>query len=156
LCTSSGFFSIFFWMLALGGIDLPRAVRHKKGRDGLPVPAKYDTVFHNTMGGFPFMGKVILGLPLDKSIMKAKGNHYEVKEFLMYMCVHLILAVISLLTFGKLCVESKKGSIGVLIFLVFIAIYRGAKRYTYYATQMYGKQIIKEFKTELEQQAKME
>ena len=145
-----------FWMLALGGIDLPRAVRHKKGMDRLPVHAKYDTVFHNTMGGFPFMGKVILGLPLDRSNMKAKANDYEVKEFLVYMCAHLILVVGSLLTFGKLCVESKKGSIGVLIFLVFIAIYRGAKKYTYYATQMYGKQIIKEFKAELEQQAKLE
>ena len=72
------------------------------------------------------IGKVFWRRPVRVSLQHQEMDHYEVRDFMVYMFAHAHVAIISLLTA--------------------VAVYRGAERYTYYATEMYGRSVRKEFK----------
>lgn len=74
-----------------------------------------------------------------------KKNHYEVRDLLAYMFAHAIAALISIFILGYPCYHSQKVHVSFLLFVAIVTTWRGAQRYTYYTTAMYGKAIRKQF-----------
>jgi hypothetical protein len=127
------------WML-LQGLDLPRKSANKPG------PPTYDTVFHSLWrpGLCETCGTLMWKRSPTLSRVQMEQDDYETRDFLLYMLGHATLAGISILTLANLC---SLGPVlhGILLTLVvIICVYRGAQRYTYYVTVMYGKVIRKQ------------
>lgn len=127
------------WML-LQGLDLPRKSAKKS------FPPTYDTVFHSLWrpGLCETCGTLLWKRSPTLSKDQMGRDDYETKDFLVYMVGHATLVGISILTLANLC---RLGSIlhGILLTcVVTICVYRGAQRYTYYVTVMYGKIIRKQ------------
>lgn len=137
------------WMVFLGGINLPRKDREK--------PPKYDTVFHSTVrnGLTVVVGKVCWGRPSSVSEKQQRTDHYELRDFFVYMTLHAIGAYFGgTLLLANACWHSQRTHLGIILFAVAVAVFRGAQRYTYYATDMYGRSVRKEFKDILPQKKK--
>lgn len=128
------------WMCFIG-LHLPRAKR----KDG--AQPKYDTVFHSTVrGGLCItIGSTLWNRPKAISLKQMEDNDFELRDFLAYMVVHAILAVFSIYTLAYPCFINKTVHVSFLYLLTCICVYRGAKRYTFYSTTMYGRIIRKEF-----------
>ena len=149
------FVTYTIWMLAVG-LDLPRKKRRSKQRDGTPRPARYDTVFHSTVrGGLCILiGKVCWGRPKAVSIQQMKENDFEARDFAVYMMAHATAAVASIYFLAYPCFLSKNAHLCIIACLVYLCVYRGSKRYTYYSTAMYGRMIRKNFGDYLEEDSK--
>mmetsp|Transcript_17281 Transcript_17281/g.19992 ORF Transcript_17281/g.19992 Transcript_17281/m.19992 type:complete len:431 (+) Transcript_17281:34-1326(+) len=139
------------WQLFIG-LDLPRAARRKKLKDGTPAPAVYDTVFHANMrnGLCLDIGKKIWKRPKELSMEQIKTNHFEIRDFALYMSWHFIAANLSMIMLAYPCYLSKYVHAFLLWFMAVICTYRGAIRYTYYSTKMYGRIIRKQFENEIQ------
>mmetsp|Transcript_13237 Transcript_13237/g.19273 ORF Transcript_13237/g.19273 Transcript_13237/m.19273 type:complete len:438 (+) Transcript_13237:57-1370(+) len=133
------------WMLLIG-MKLPRK------REGDPEP-KYDTVFHSWMrGGICIsMGSALWKRPREESIRQMKQNDFETRDFLVYMCAHVTMSSIAIFITGSLCFTYQKAHTIFLAFVTAIVAHRGAGRYTYYTTVMYGKELRKEFAALIEE-----
>ena len=133
------------------GLDLPRSNRHTKTKDGSPASPVYDTVYHNTMRHFfcVAMGKTLWKRSKEKCMDQIKSNDYEMRDFVVYMIAHFTLAIISLVVLAYPCYLNKYVHGTCLWILFAICTYRGAKRYTYYSTKMYGRIIRKHFADEM-------
>ncbi len=137
------------FMLLLGGIDLPK----KFQRDGVtPKHPKWDTVFHSTMrqGVCVVIGKVFRGRPKTQSLKLNEDNNYDLTDFIIYMILHMIASVLSIVVIAYACFASQRLHIFVLAFATFLAVTRGANRYTYYVTKMYSKSLRRQFASILE------
>ena len=134
------------WQLFIG-LDLPRKHRHKKLKDGTPAPTVYDTVFHSNMraGLCVKMGEYLWDRPKEISLEQCKTNDFEMRDFYVYMGIHFLCAVNSIVVLGYPCFLSKYIHALFLWVLLALCTYRGSKRYTYYSTKMYGKIIRKHF-----------
>jgi hypothetical protein len=134
------------WMVSIG-MDLPRAVRHSLQKNGTPMPARYDTVFHCTVrGGLCItIGSVCWGRPKSKSLKQMETNDFELRDFAVYMAMHAFMACVSVYALAYPCFRSKDVHLGFLAFLTSITVWRGAKRYSFYSTAMYGRLIRKNF-----------
>jgi len=134
------------WMVAVG-MDLPRSERRRLGRDGRPLPPVYDTVFHCTVrGGLAIMlGQVCWKRQKALSVKQMEANDFELRDFLVYMLFHAVMAVLSVYVLAYPCFVSKAVHLCLLTVLTVICVYRGSKRYTYYSTSMYGRLIRKNF-----------
>ena len=161
------------WMLAVG-LRLPAiskeeydavntAGKNKKIKHtGKPPtkPYKFDTVFHSTWKGghCELFGTILWKRPKAVSRDQSQRNDFETRDLLFYMTMHAVGSCgIGIFLFGDLlCYRGGKMVHAVLIFLAMVVCAeRGAKRYTYYVTAMYGKKLRKAF-GELEQKQKQE
>lgn len=126
------------WML-LVGLDLPR-----KDRDKPPV---YDTVFHTfwRVGACQTCGNLIWKRPVAVSQQQMKDDHYEVRDFLVYMAMHAVMVLTSIPTLAYACNSNKHVHAALIFVVLFISIHRGSQRYTYYSTKMYSQVIRKAF-----------
>ena len=142
------------WML-LFGLKLP--VMSKD--EGKPPP-KYDTVFHSTWKGGPceLIGTNVWKRPKEISRDCSDRNDYEVRDFFVYMAGHAFgSCCVGIILVGNiLCFHGGKTIHATLIWITTIlCAKRGADRYTYYVTSMYGQKLRKAFK-ELEVQEELQ
>lgn len=139
-----------WWILYLAfmlvkGMDLPRYDRRKA--DGTIIRPIFDTCFHNfERAGLAIMiGSTLWKRPKETSKEQMRNNHYEVRDLLAYMFAHAVAAFSSIFILGYPCYHSRKLHASFLFFVAIVTTWRGAKRYTYYTTAMYGKAIRKQF-----------
>ena len=132
------------WMLLIG-LDLPR--KNRKNKDGSVVVPKYDTVFHATVrGGFcATMGSALWDRPRSVSQQQMENDDYEVRDFIVYMGLHAFFINLAVYTLAYPCYRSQNAHKILLILITVICVKRGAQRYTYYSTNMYGRMVRKDF-----------
>jgi hypothetical protein len=133
------------WML-LVGLKLPVVSKDK----GEPPP-KYNTVFHATVKGgmCEMVGSAVWKRPKEISRDCSERNDYELRDFLLYMACHALGSCgLGILLLGDiLCFSGGKTVHASLLWLTtIISAKRGADRYTYYVTRMYGQKLRKAFK----------
>jgi len=138
------------WMVLIG-MDLPRRSTRKNNNNnnGEKVP-KFDTVFHSLWRSGPCetFGSIFWKRPVEISRRQMQMDDYETRDLLLYMAIHAVLVTISIFTLAYIC-SWNPVSHGILILLVTsICVYRGAQRYTYYTTAMYGKIVRKHLEAE--------
>jgi hypothetical protein len=126
------------WMLLMG-MDLPRK--------NLPQPPVYDTVFHSfwRVGACQTFGKIFWKRPENISKQQMETDHYEARDFLLYIGFHAVAALVSIPTLAFACNSSKQLHIFLLVLVLLICVHRGSQRYTYYTTKSYSRRIRKEF-----------
>lgn len=130
------------FMLAVG-INLPK--RHNS--DGTPANPKFDTVFHSTMRGGVciVIGKYFRGRTKADSLKQMEQNSFDVKDFFIYMAIHLVSSIFALYAIGYPCFKNRYFYLFMLGVSTTLAVIRGAKRYTYYSTKMYSKTLREQF-----------
>jgi len=133
------------WML-LGGLKLPTVSKDKEK----PLP-KYDTVFHSLWKGgvCELIGTKVWKRPIEISRDCSERDDYEVRDFLLYMAAHAISScgIGIILLSDILCFRGGKTVHATLIWVATIlCAKRGADRYTYYVTSMYGQKLRKVFR----------
>jgi hypothetical protein len=145
------FVPYLIWQLYYG-LDLPRSERKTKLADGSPAPAVYDTVFHSTMrnGLCVAGGKLLWKRPEEVSMEQVKTNNFEMRDFIVYMGVHMVAVLLSTVCLAYPCYLSKYAHAAFLWMLAILCTYRGSLRYTYYSTKMYSKIIRKQFADKLD------
>ena len=131
------------------GIDLPKKIKD----DGTPAKPKWDTVFHSTMrqGLCVSIGKVFRGRSKKDSIALCMDNNFDLIDFSIYMIAHGIAAMAAFYGIGYPCFESQQFHLFMIIFVTWLAVARGAKRYTYYTTKMYGRVLREQFSDQLDE-----
>lgn len=116
---------------------------------GLKLPSNgvYDTVFHSLMRGglCQVFGETFWRRPSAESQLQMETNRFGVRDFLVYMLLHAVLAIMSILVLGFLCFRFKSVHGLCLVLVTVVATHRGAQRYTYYTTVMYGRVLRKRF-----------
>eukprot|EP00986_Skeletonema_menzelii_P019292 scaffold27514_cov166-Skeletonema_menzelii.AAC.1 len=129
----------------LVGIDLPR----KFNDDGTPAKPKWDTVFHSTMrqGLCMTLGTVFRGRSKKASIALCMENNFDLIDFFIYMTCHMIAAMTAFYCIGYPCFSSQQFHLLMIIFVTWLVVARGAKRYTYYTTKMYSRVLREHFAT---------
>jgi hypothetical protein len=116
---------------------------------GSPQP-KYDTVFHSLWRGGPceLVGSVLWKRSKSVSHDQTQRNDFEVRDFLVYMVGHAVAC--STLGIGVVAGISYVGGQfghGMMLWLAtLLCVERGAQRYTYYVTAMYGQHLRKAYK----------
>ncbi len=144
-------FTLYTAFMLLVGMKLPVVSKD----EGKPPP-KYDTVFHtNWRGGVcEFAGTKFWGRSKEVSRDQSDRSDFEVRDFLVYMAGHAFgSCLVGIVLVGNiLCFHGGKLVHASLIWITTIlCAKRGADRYTYYVTSMYGHKLRKAFK-ELEVQ----
>jgi len=129
--------------MLLFGIDLPKKFKY----DGTPNNPKWDTVFHSTMrqGTCILIGKVFRGRSKRDSLQQMEENNFDLIDFFIYMALHMVAALSSFYVIGYPCFERQEFHLFMLVFVAWLAVTRGASRYTYYTTKMYSRALRKEF-----------
>ena len=129
------------------GLDLPRNTRKKKLANGDPAPAKYDTVFHanHRNGNCVMLGNMFWKRSLEDSKEQMMQNDFEIRDLVLYLGLHLMAAVSSLVFLAYPCYLSKYAHGAFLVIVLIICTNRGSKRYTYYSTAMYARIIRTKF-----------
>jgi hypothetical protein len=127
------------WML-LFGLDLPR-------KDRPNIVPKYDTVFHSTVrGGLVILiGKVFWNRDKEATKKQMADDHYEARDFMVYIVSHAIAAYSAIYILAYPCYKSRAAHVMLLLLNLIICVRRGASRYTYYVTNMYGKMVRKDY-----------
>jgi len=131
------------------GIDLPKKVND----DGTPAKPKWDTVFHSTMrqGLCISLGKVFRGRSKKQSLALCMDNNFDLIDFFIYMICHMIASIFAFYCIGYPCFESQRFHFFMIVFVTWLAVSRGGRRYSYYTTKMYGKALRKQFSEHLQQ-----
>ena len=106
--------------------------------------AGYDTVFHSTMrkGTCILLGTLFWNRPVEKSKRQMETNNFDRRDLYLYLFVHFLAVFLATAVLAYLCYKSKQVHGFLLIALGLLTIWRGAKRYHYYSTELYVK-IIK-------------
>ena len=116
---------------------------------GLELPEKvnWDTVFHSTMrqGLCITLGKVFRGRSKEESIALCMENDFDLIDFFIYMICHLIASMAAIYFIGYPCFSSQEFHLLMIIFVTWLVVTRGAKRYTYYTTKMYSRVLHEHF-----------
>lgn len=135
------FILYLIWMLGVG-LDLPR--KDRKGPGGEP---KYDTCFHAFMrgGACLVIGETLWRRPRAVSRKQVETNHFERRDVLVHMTYHACMALASIFILGYACYTFKVIHGAALTVMTTIAVRRGAKRYSYYATSLYSRTLEKHF-----------
>jgi hypothetical protein len=133
------------------GLNLPV---HSK--DKSQPPPKYDTVFHSLWRGGPceLVGSLLWKRPKEISQDQSERNDFEVRDLMVYMIAHAvgcIMVGIGVVA-GISYVGGQKAHACMLLLATTVCANRGAQRYTYYVTAMYGKKLRKAYKTFKERQ----
>uniref|UniRef100_A0A7S4AAJ5 Glycerophosphocholine acyltransferase 1 n=2 Tax=Pseudo-nitzschia australis TaxID=44445 RepID=A0A7S4AAJ5_9STRA len=144
------------WML-LVGLKLPVVPK----ADEKKPPPKYDTVFHSTWNGAlcEVAGTMVWKRSKKRSRDCSERNDYEVRDFMLYMVGHAVGSCgIGIIILGDiLCYRGGRMVHGTMLWLAtIICAKRGADRYAYYVTKMYGQKLRKAFREEMEQEQKLQ
>ena len=137
-------FLYFFWLvpylywIVTIGMDLPTFKEDGKA----PI---YDTVFHANMrkGLCILLGNVLWKRPVEESKAQVATNRFETRDLYAYMFFHAVGVLLSILCGAYPCYRSKFLHGSLLTLLAVVCIWRGALRYTYYSTELYGKIVLK-------------
>jgi hypothetical protein len=97
------------------------------------------------------IGTVFRGRTRIQSLKLNEDNNYDLTDFIIYMIFHMIASVTSIIVIAYACFTSQRFHIFVLAFATFLAVTRGANRYTYYVTKMYSKSLRRQFASILEE-----
>jgi hypothetical protein len=112
-----------------------------KGR----APPKYDTVFHSLWRGGPceLVGTLLWNRPKEVSLDQSARSDFEVRDFILYMVGHAVActAVGIGLVAGISYVGGQRAHAVMLLLATALCADRGAQRYTYYVTAMYGRKL---------------
>jgi hypothetical protein len=128
--------------MILIGIDLPRKTTY----GGAPNNPKWDTVFHSTMrGGVCITLGKFRGRSTKESLKHMEENDFDLIDFFIYMAFHMISSVSAIYVIGYPCFTSQNFHLFMLSFIAWLAVTRGASRYTYYMTKMYSTSLRKQF-----------
>jgi len=152
-------YSVFMLAVLLGvGNPLPRKNSHSGFLpytvEQTPRP-KYDTQFHSLMrGGLCTIIGPLWNRSKAESLVQMELNQFESRDFLVYMAGHFLFVTITTLIIGFPCLKNKAFHGLILIMVTAVVTLRGAKRYTYYATQMYGRMLRKSFNDLLDARSK--
>jgi len=95
------------------------------------------------------LGFLLWKRPKEISLDCSKRNDYELRDFFLYMLGHALgSCVVEIILIGDiLCFRGEKMVHATLLwFTTILCAKRGADRYTYYVTSMYGYQLRKAFK----------
>ena len=87
-------------------------------------------------------------LSLERNSLKhadAEENNFDVIDFFIYMVFHMIAALSAFYVIGYPCFQSQNFHLFMLVFVAWLAVTRGASRYTYYTTKMYSRTLRKQF-----------
>lgn len=135
--------------MLLIGLDLPKKFKF----DGTPNNPKWDTVFHSTMrqGACILIGRTFRGRPKKESLKQMDENDFDLIDFFIYMAFHMIAALSAFYIIGYPCFHSQNFHLFMLIFVAWLAVTRGASRYTYYTTKMYSRALRKQFSAILDE-----
>lgn len=87
------------------------------------------------------IGKVFRGRSKKDSLKQCEENSFDLIDFFIYMAFHMILALSAIFVIGYPCFISERFHFGMICVVATLAVMRGSKRYTYYTTKMYAKQI---------------
>ena len=133
------------WMLTIG-LQLPRKDR-RNARTGNVVYPRYDTCFHVSMrgGACLTLGNRLWGRSREESFRQMESNHFEARDFVVYMVIHASMSMLAIFVLGYLCYTSQIIHGIFLALLAILCTFRGARRYTYYATKMYSLMLRKHF-----------
>ena len=128
---------------------LPQKLKQHKPKKHAP---KYDTVFHSLMRGglYIILGSTLFGRSKAMSIQHMKTNSFEVRDLLVYLSIHAMSAIVATIVLGYLCYTSQMVHSVLLVLVTVVTVYRGANRYTYYVTEMYGATLRKQLLTAAE------
>lgn len=134
------------WMLTCG-MRLPCKEGESNSSNG---SRQYDTVFHSLMrGGLCLaVGDVVWKRPRVVSLEQLRTNQFETRDFILYMLAHAVCATGSILVLGYGCFQSQQVHGGMLAAVTIVTTHKGAQRYTYYTTVMYGSLMRKRFAKE--------
>ena len=138
--------------MLLIGIDLPKKLKY----DSTPNNPKWDTVFHSTMrqGVCISIGRMLRGRSKRDSLKQMEENDFDLIDFFIYMSFHMMASVIAFYLIGYPCFKSQNFHLFMLVFVAWLAVTRGASRYTYYTTKMYSRTLRKQFAAVLEDESK--
>jgi len=130
------------FMLA-GGISLPK----KYTANGQEANPKWDTVFHYTMRGGACMaiGKFCRGRSREESLRMMEDSDFDRADFFLYMAGHALASLAAIFTLGYGLFADRRVHKAALAFALTLAVVRGARRYTYYSTQMYSRYLRRQF-----------
>jgi hypothetical protein len=115
---------------------------------GMKLPKRgWDTVFHSLVRGGPAItiGKVCWGRPASVSKKQMESDDFELRDFFAYMLFHAFLVFAAVYLIAYPCYRYKPVHAVLLICMTILCVERGAQRYKYYVTDMYGRSIRKEF-----------
>merc|ERR1712232_518851 len=124
------------WMLCLGGMELPSKYQ-------------YDTVLHSMWRGGTLCEvvgtKVWKDRTKEQSRHQKESNAFERRDFIFYMILHALGSCgFGILGLAWVCHSlGGAGHLLCIVLSVFICCHRGAQRYTFYTTSMYGRRIRK-------------
>ncbi|KAL3817467.1 hypothetical protein ACHAXA_001474 [Cyclostephanos tholiformis] len=129
--------------MLLIGIDLPNKTKY----EGVSNYPKWDTVFHSTMRGgvCVTIGRYFRRRSTKECLKLMEENNFDLIDFFIYMAFHMIASVSAIYLIGYPCFESQSFHLVMLSFVAFLAVTRGASRYTYYTTKMYSRSLRKQF-----------
>ena len=129
--------------MLLIGIDLPKKFRY----DGTPKYPTFDTVFHSTMrqGVCIPIGRYFRGRSKKESLKQMEENNFDIIDFFIYMFFHMAAALGAFYIIGYPCFENQHFHLFMLVFVTWLAVTRGASRYTYYTTKMYSRMLRKQY-----------
>jgi hypothetical protein len=75
-----------------------------------------------------------------------KIGHYDRTDFFIYMLSHAVMAMSSILILGHVCYTFQGVHAWFIRIMAIVCTIRGARRYTYYTSQMYSRMLRMHFK----------
>lgn len=133
------------WQITIG-IDMPRKHRQRSN-----APAVYDTSFHANMrdGMCMAYGTYIWKRPGAESQRMIDENDFELKDFAIYMILHFIGVLMSLICLAWPCMYSQTFHAVLLLVAMLIVIIKGAIFYNNIITEVYADIVRESVETEI-------
>ena len=100
-------------------------------------------------GLYILFGSAFFRRSKEISVSNMNANHFDTKDLVLYLGIHAWASILATISLGYLCFYSKFIHATLLALVTVVTVYRGANRYTYYATEMYGKTIRTQFASHL-------
>jgi len=91
------------------------------------------------------IGKTFRGRSKRDSLKQMEENNFDLIDFGIYMFFHAFAALGAFYVIGWPCFENQSFHLFMLVFIAWLAVTRGSRRYTYYTTKMYSRTIRKQY-----------
>lgn len=91
------------------------------------------------------IGRTFRGRSKKDSLKQMADNNFDMIDFFLYMFFHMFAALGAFYIIGYPCFASQKVHLFMLVFVAWLAVTRGASRYTYYTTKMYSRALRKQY-----------
>ena len=138
------------WQILIG-IDLPRKHRRTKLKNGMPAPTVYDTSFHANMRESMCMvyGTYLWKRPAEESQRMIDENDFELKDFGIYMILHFVGVMATLICIAWPCYHSQTFHAVMMVVALLVVIIKGAIFYNNVMTVVYADIVQESVETEL-------